>query len=265
MASVVVEEAPPSGAPADGMQRDRCSGYLYPYRAGSRPVLAERRRPVSLLPPSRDLAGGRVSSSLRLAFAHPSARTHPPLSLTSSCRPAVAAGCALLPAVVGTWWCRTMASGGSEAADEDRALALLWSTAGVGFLCIFCAAMIGVRDKVCERDLEHAMTDTTALFVSCAPAAHAAVLWLSQGPTVAAPAVAAGVAGAALGAIARWLLFPERLRAIAIVAGFIGACASAASWAHGHLVLVAWCSACVARAYEFGIRYVSCLAWAAVI
>lgn len=147
-----------------------------------------------------------------------------------------------------------MASGGSEAADEDRALALLWSTAGVGFLCIFCAAMIGVRDKVCERDLEHAMTDTTALFVSCAPAAHAAVLWLSQGPTVAAPAVAAGVAGAALGAIARWLLFPERLRAIAIVAGFIGACASAASWAHGHLVLVAWCSACVARAYEFGIR-----------
>ena len=161
-----------------------------------------------------------------------------------------------MPAVIGAWWCCTMAAEGSEAADEDSALALLWSTAGFAFLCIFCAAMLGVRDKVCERDLENVLTDTTALFVSCAPAAHAAVLWLSQGPTVAAPAAAAGVAGAGLGAFARWLSFPEHLRAIALAAGFIGACASTASWAHGHLVLVAWCSACVARAYEFGIRYV---------
>lgn len=164
------------------------------------------------------------------------------------CRLPIAVVCALLPAVVGAWWCR------NAAADEDSALALLWSTAGFGFLGVFCTAMLGVREKVCERDLERAMTDTTSLFVSCSPAAHAAVLWLSQGPAVVAPAVAAGVAGAVLGAIARWLCFPEHLRAVAVAAGFIGACSLAAVWANGFLFLVAWCSACVARAYEFGIR-----------
>ena len=168
------------------------------------------------------------------------------------CRPYVATVSALLPAVVGAWWCRSAAAG--EAADEDRALALLWSTAGCGFLGVFCAAMLGVREKVCERDLERAMTDTTSLFVSSAPAAHAALLWLSQGPAVVAPAVAAGVAGAMLGAIARWLCFPEHLRAVAVAAGFVISVSLAALWTHGQLCLIAWCSACVARAYEFGIR-----------
>ena len=119
---------------------------------------------------------------------------------------------------------------------------------------MFCAAMLGVRNKVCEHDLERVMTDAVSLFVSFAPAGHAALLCLSHGRVDFAAAVVAGLTGAALGAAAQWLGLPERLRAAALVLSFFGACALASLFPHGHMCLVAWSSASVARAYEIGVR-----------
>lgn len=92
-------------------------------------------------------------------------------------RPSLAAAASLLPALIGVWWCN---GGGGEGADEDRALALLWSLVGLAFVGVFCAAMLGVGDKVRESDLECAMSDTLSLLFSFAPAAHTALLWLSK-------------------------------------------------------------------------------------
>jgi len=167
-------------------------------------------------------------------------------------RPSTAAAAAVLPALVGAWWCH--GGRGSAGADEDRALAFVWSLVGLAFVGVFCAAMLGVRDTVRERDLERAMTDTLSLFVSFAPAGHTALLWLSQGPAACAAAVAVGQAGAALGAASRWLRLPARLQQGALVAGFLAACALAAQWQSGYLCLVAWYSASMARAYEVGLR-----------
>jgi len=154
--------------------------------------------PLAPVCAARDWALLLLTSALAAALALHSDRA----------RPSLAASASVLPALLGAWWCH--GGGGSTGADEDRALALLWSLVGLAFVGVFCAAMLGVRDTVRERDLERAMTDTLSLFVSFAPAGHTALLWLSQGPTVCASAVVAGQAGAALGAVSRWLRLSAR-------------------------------------------------------
>jgi len=154
--------------------------------------------PLAPVCAARDWALLLLTSALAAALALHSDRA----------RPSLAAAASVLPALLGAWWCH--GGGGSAGADEDRALALLWSLVGLAFVGVFCAAMFGVRDTVRERDLERAMTDTLSLFISFAPAGHTVLLWLSQGPTACASAVVAGEAGVALGAVSRWLRLSAR-------------------------------------------------------
>jgi hypothetical protein len=127
---------------------------------------------------------------------------------------------------------------------------------GLAFVGVFCAAMFGVRGKVCGEDLDRAMIDAVSLVLSFAPAGHAAILWLSQGPASFAAAVAAGLVGAVVGAIVRKLRLPGHLRVVGLVVSFLATCALALCIQDGYLCLVAWYSACVARAYEIGLRCV---------
>jgi len=170
-------------------------------------------------------------------------------------RPAVAVAAAALPVLVAWWWNYAAPSGpGRERAGEDSTLALLWSLVGLIFVGVFCAAMFDVQEKVCERDLDSAMADAVSVFVALAPAGHAALLWLSQGPAVFVAAVVAGQAGAALGCVVRWLSLSHRLSSAGLAVCFLSACGLAVLSQHGYLCLVAWYSAATARAYEIGIR-----------
>ena len=77
---------------------------------------------------------------------------------------------AALPAVLGLWCCERPPVGND---NNDQALSLLWSALSLSFIAVLCAAMLGVRDKVCDSDVERASNDALSLLVSCAPAGHA--------------------------------------------------------------------------------------------
>lgn len=99
------------------------------------------------------------------------------------------AAAAALPAVLGLWCCERPPVGND---NNDQALSLLWSALSLSFIAVLCAAMLGVRDKVCDSDVERASNDALSLLVSCAPAGHAAIFWLRKGPAGFALVVIAG-------------------------------------------------------------------------